>query len=1089
MVVEETKAWDLRLDRGNGRTPANQALHYLDLAARLSEGRVRWGLLTNGRLWRLYWQDAGSRAEHFLEADLPWLLQPEARDSLRSFMLLFGRDAFIQDAEGRSVLLRALDRAREFGEAITEKLSKAVFAEVYPALLAALSEADPAAAPDDPAWVSTLRDASLVLLYRMLFLLYAEDRDLLPKDHPGYAPLSVTGMRRELREAIKHNRTPGEATGWWRRLEALTRAVDTGNDRMGLPPYNGGLFAAGRAPLLDRVALPDRALGPILGGLAFQPTADGPAWINYRDLSVQQLGTIYEALLERAVKAEGRRVVPVEDDTARHTAGIYYTRSDALVRFTLGQAVDPLLAAARSAFDAAWARLEKDRRTDREKCDALRAVDPATAMLRLRVLDPAMGSGHFLVALADHMADAIIAAMGAADEAEEIGYTSPLAAEIGRERAEIEGTARMRGWKLNDNSLNDRQIIRRFVLKRVLHGVDLNPLAVDLAKLSLWLHSFTVGAPLSFLDHHLRVGDSLLGAGPDELRGLVSAESRRRAESKRRKGSQLFLHAPLNEARNAARAMTSIEALADADIAQVHESQTLFGTLEAGVAPLRAFLDAMAARDHLPKLPRAAARARSVAESAWLDGLAGDPVALAAGATPRAITARAIAELAELEALLGALRPISAARRFLHWPVAFPNVWKDLTGSGGFDAVIGNPPYVRQEAITALKPALKARYDAVYDGAADLYVYFFAVALHLLRPGGRFAYVVNNKWLRAGYAEKLRGHLGNAAWLVAVTDFGHAKGFFPGVDAFPSVVCVARPDPAAEPLAEAQIATVPRDLVRLEALAEQVAAERFPLPRAAFTKDAWVLEPPNVRALMDKMRRGGVPLRDYVGGEPLYGIKTGLNEAYVVDQATRDRLVAEDPACEPVLRRFLRGQDIDRWAADWAGLWLILLKSSGDHPWPWAGLDSDAAEACFARTFPSLYRHVLTFKTKLAQREDQGRFWWELRACAYYDVFETNKIIYQDIMWTPSFSIDAENCVLVNTVYMVRSDDFWPLSAANSFANWWRSWRTAQHGKDEALRFFTDFVREIPIPRADDESIDFANVLTSSLGATRLRTH
>ncbi|HEV7268791.1 MAG TPA: Eco57I restriction-modification methylase domain-containing protein [Falsiroseomonas sp.] len=1080
IVVEETKAWELPLDHGQGRTPANQALHYLDLAARLSEGAVRWGLLTNGRLWRLYWQDARSRAEGFLEADLAWLATPAARDTLKTFLLLFRRDAFLPDAEGRSFLLRALDSAREFEERITEALSRAVFEGVYPALLAALSAADPEAAPHDPAWMVELRDAALVLLYRLLFLLYAEDRDLLPAEHRGYAPLSLTGIRRELRQAVEHEREPGAGTAWWRRFAALCGYVDTGNDRMGLPPYNGGLFAAGRAKLLDRLALTDADFAPILRGLSLRETGAGPpAWINYRDLSVQQLGTIYEALLERGVRAEAGRVVPVPDDGARHTAGVYYTRSAALVRFTLGGAVDPLLAAARDAFAARLETLAGDRRPAAQRCADLARFDPAEAMLRLRILDPAMGSGHFLVTLADHMADAILAAMAeAADAAEEIGYVSPLAAGIAQERDEIEGTARTRGWAVKGDFLGDRQIVRRLVLKRVLHGVDLNPLAVELAKLSLWLHSFTVGAPLSFLDHHLRVGDSLLGAGPDELRELVDAAG------KTRKGSALHLAAPLREARSAALSMRGVELLTDADIAQVYQSQQHFADLERGTAPLRAFLDAMNARDFLPKLPKPEAKARAAAESAWLDDVAGDPVALAGGAAPRDVP-----QASAIAGLLATLRPISQARRFLHWPVAFPNIWRDLTGEGGFDAVVGNPPYVRQEAITAIKPALKARYAEVHDGVADLYVYFFAAALRLLRPGGRLAFVVNNKWLRAGYAEALRGRIAGHAWLEAVTDFGHAKAFFPGVDAFPSVVCIRRPDPAEAAPEAVRVAAVPRDLVRPDALAEQVAAAAFPLPRAAFTREAWVLEPPDVRALMAKLSRVGVKLRDYAGAAPYRGVLTGLNEAFVVDQATRDRLVAEDPRSADLLRRFLRGQDIERWASDWAGLWMIVLKSSGDHPWPWAGLAEADAETCFAREYPTLHRHLSAWRDKLRAREDQGRFWWELRSCAYYDQFDRPKLIYQEIQYHPAYALDRAGHYLNNKAFLLAANDPFLLAALNSPLLWWFNWRHLARMKDEALTPQGFRMVEVPIPRPDHASAAQAATLADALAATARARH
>jgi len=207
-------------------------------------------------------------------------------------------------------------------------------------------------------------------------------------------------------------------------------------------------------------------------------------------------------------------------------------------------------------------------------------------------------------------------------------------------------------------------------------------------------------------------------------------------------------------------------------------------------------------------------RERERLTDAWLDGACGDPVELAAGKPARGRDAAA------LQTLLVQARALAAQRRFLHWQPAYPGVWDTWTGPtprGGFDAVIGNPPYVRQEQLAPIKRALKARYTA-YDGVADLYVYFFEQALRLLRPGGRFAFTVTNKWLKAGYAEELRELLAERAWLVSITDFGHSRGFFPGTDVFPSVVCVQRPRPDQDAPEQARVTVVPRDLVRIEML-------------------------------------------------------------------------------------------------------------------------------------------------------------------------------------------------------------------------------------------------------------------------------
>ena len=222
--------------------------------------------------------------------------------------------------------------------------------------------------------------------------------------------------------------------------------------------------------------------------------------------------------------------------------------------------------------------------------------------------------------------------------------------------------------------------------------------------------------------------------------------------------------------------------------------------------------------------------------------------------------------------LVAEARARAAHHRFFHWEIGFPNVWSNLLSpepNGGFDAVIGNPPYVRQELLgEEVKRALKADYSA-YDGMADLYVYFYEQALRLLRPGGRLSYVVTNKWLKAGYAEALRDLFASTGQVEFVADFGHARHFFPDADVFPSVVVVRRPVRGETVQADPQVCVIPRDAVPEKGLSAAVAAATYQLPRAHFTKASWTLEPPDVVALLDKIRRNGVPLAEYAGVKPL----------------------------------------------------------------------------------------------------------------------------------------------------------------------------------------------------------------------------
>ncbi len=312
-----------------------------------------------------------------------------------------------------------------------------------------------------------------------------------------------------------------------------------------------------------------------------------------------------------------------------------------------------------------------------------------------------------------------------------------------------------------------------------------------------------------------------------------------------------------------------------------------------------------------------------------------------------------------------------------------------MFADGGFEVVVGNPPYVRQELLGSLKPYLAHRFRA-YHGVADLYVYFFERGLELLRPGGRLSFVVTNKWLRAGYAEPLRRLLAEHAWLETLVDLGHAKEIFPEADVFPSIVVLAKPQPEAPPPVP-RVSVISRDEVRLDDLGRQVEEGGFDVPRERLGGGPWVLEPAGVEALMAKIRARGVPLLEYAGVKPYYGIKTGLNEAFLVDTATRDRLVAEDGRSAEILKPYLRGQDVRRWRAEWVGLWMILLKSSDDHQWPWSSLAGAEAENAFAASFPALHGHLSGWRERLVERWDQGCFWWELRKCSYYAAFSQAK--------------------------------------------------------------------------------------------------
>ena len=1131
LAVLEAKRWDRSLDRaskGDEGVPATQILQYLSRIDVQTSGQLRLGILTNGQVWRLYWQGALSVAEDFFEIDLAKALGIPGHDltlfdqsdkrvtrdhCLRLFILIFGKPAFLPSDGTRTFHDIARDTGKTWEEKVTKDLSKLVFGNLFPKLVTAIAASDakrPTVIGRD--YLEQVRQSALILLYRLLFVVYAEDRDLLPSSQQPYKDYSLTAMRLE----IARRKAEGKAfssvmANYWPRLVAIFRALSEGDNTLGIPPYNGGLFAKEGSPLLADVQLPDSIVTDIIYGLSHRIEDGEPRYINYRDLSVQQLGSVYERTLEYdlALNSAGE-VIPTSDDTARHESGSYYT-PDSLVMLIIDRTIGPFVEERLANFRAEAAKLTHDGRAKSVRLAMLEIHDPARAILSLKICDPAMGSGHFLVSLVDWLADKVLAAMAEAEQtvtwADNL-YQSPLAGEIAKVRTDIIQHSVENNWPYVDDHLQDRHIVRRMVLKRCVYGVDRNPLAVELAKVALWLHTFTVGAPLSFLDHHLRCGNSLFGA-------WVRPAMDRLVEW----GSPLLMDAPRKKALGAASGMQTIEKLTDADIAEVYQSKNLFEGIESMTSSLNDLLTLVCAVEW--QQPKGKLEKAAVQE--LIKGTFGDPISVATGRTtivvppPPAVTEleRKKRELKKTSHLskhdtgttliswLPDLTDRFSREHYLHWQVAFPGIWRqweDAELEGGFDAVIGNPPYVRQEIIRPLKPGLKRAFPDTYDGSADLYVYFYEQGLKILKPGGRLSYVVTNKWMRAGYAEGLRRAFADKTWIEFVADFGHAKKFFPDADVFPSIIVVRKPTSADAP-SETEVCVIPRDDVPEKELSDAVARGTYRLPRTHFTQSTWALEPPQIVSLLEKLRRNSTPLKDFTGSEPFYGIKTGLNEAFLIDAAQAARLVQHHPELKAFIKPYLRGQDVRRWSSPDAALFMILMKSSGDHPWPWHNAPDEAsAEKILVKTFPELHAHFKKFEEfrdaktgkvrGLRHREDHGRWWWELRPCSYYEEFTREKICIQRIAFHPRFSIDGQARMVNDSAVILPTQTHFLAGVLNQPIAWYYQFKKFPHKKDEALAMDIVALNEFPIPSLSKDRDRFegmvGEIIELTIAAQRL---
>ena len=736
VALLEAKRWLRQLDRSEETTstghrkrrdfgaPSSQMLRYLSRADVMSDRAVKWGILSNGAVWRLYWQDARSRAEEFFEIDLAGLLgvpgvQPEldnyeTRHGLKLFWLIFGRNAFNPqswDSQRRTFHAIALAEARLYEETVSSQLGQRVFTEVFPNLCAALATADLEARKtpkggytDD--YLEELREAALVLLYRLLFVLYAEDRRLLPVMDPRYAPYSLT----DLRDVIAAARDVGKVlsnrvANYWAVLDNLFTLIAEGDDTLGMPAYNGGLFERARSILLARAKVPDAKLAPVIDALSRRVEDILKPRINYRDLSVAHLGGIYERLLEyrleeirieedrfEGIKASSTLTVS-KSGFARKGSGSYYTH-DVLVRLILDEAVGRLTSEHQNAFAALLKKYRKKAQLKPYEWDALEAADPASRFLSLQICDPAMGSGHFLVALVDWLADRVLeAAQDSAVAVNECGFAahmveqgrpwaSPVAGRIADIRRRILQAAKEHGWTVELRQLDDRHIVRRMILKRVVYGVDKNVMAVELAKVGLWLHTFTVGAPLSFLDHHLQCGDSLHGERLETVRAGIRALG------------ALFQEGEMARLEIAAQSLESVAELTDTSVAEAHESKRLAEMADREIAPLRALLGFWRSlRWLVPGWPtNRLDKIKDEATRLALAELFSDRHNLVGVAAAGRIGGRGEAIVAANE-LLERAAQLARREHFFHWQTAFPTVWKN--GVGGFDAVIGNPPWDR----------------------------------------------------------------------------------------------------------------------------------------------------------------------------------------------------------------------------------------------------------------------------------------------------------------------------------------------------------------------------------------------------------
>ncbi len=350
------------------------------------------------------------------------------------------------------------------------------------------------------------------------------------------------------------------------------------------------------------------------------------------------------------------------------------------------------------------------------------------------------------------------------------------------------------------------------------------------------------------------------------------------------------------------------------------------------------------------------------------------------------------------------------------WDLEFAEIMK----GGGFDAVIGNPPYVRQESIADLKEYFKAHYQ-VFHSAADLYSYFIEKGITLLKQKGLFSYIVANKWMRANYGLPLRNYLKRFD-IREIIDFGDLP-VFQTATTYPCIICIRMIPPSNGMVA------VNVDSLDFSDLQEYVLNHQQPVESSDLDDNCWSLENKNIKDLLNKIKSIGQPLGVYVNGKILRGILTGLNKAFVIDAETQKKLIQQDIKSTEFIRPFLAGRDIRRYQTPEPDKYLILIEKG------WTNKNSEGEKRkwqWFQQKYPAIAKYLEPFAIEGEKRYDKGDYWWELRACGYYHEFETPKIIIPAIVKSASYAFDTKGIYSNDKTSIIPTSDLYLLGLLNS---------------------------------------------------------
>ncbi len=704
------------------------------------------------------------------------------------------------------------------------------------------------------------------------------------------------------------------------------------NRLIGDVPYlNGGLFEQDADDKTPGLTISDevfvRMLDDLFYRFNFTVTESTPLDLEVA-VDPEMLGKVFEELV-----------------TGRHESGSYYTPKT-VVAFMCQEALKGHLQTHCPAEDpVAIAQFVEER-------DSGGLHDPERVLEALRgitVCDPACGSGAYLLGMLHELLDLRLALFATRNVDHKTVYQRKLE-----------------------------------MIERNLYGVDIDPFAVNIARLRLWLslaveYDGSQPEPLPNLDYKIEAGDSLIASPPNAIQSLLRKEL----------------------------------------IVQIAGKRVEYLTAHGGTK-------------------------RRLKEE--IDDLRQTITDLTFGG-----------------------KPVTG----FDWAVEFAEV----SLKGGFDVILANPPYVRQELITGIKPVLKNGYGSLYSGTADLYVYFYYRGLDLLKPGGMLVFISSNQWFRANYGKKLRAHIANSAGVVSITDFGDLP-VFTSATAYP-MIFIARKGGKTAATRYTQVPSLAPPYPDVRAVIDR---HGHTLPGDAIHGSDWALADGATVGRLRGMRATGIPLGEYVKEQIYYGVKTGFNTAFVIDGSKRAELIAADPKSAEIIRPLAVGRDIRKWCIDYMDRWLIFTRRGtriDDYPAIQEYLDRWRTEL---EPKPREWPADMTWPG----RKPGSYKWYEIQdEVAYYAAFDQPKIVFPDIAKEPRFALDATRTFFNDTTFLISTNDSYLLGVLNSRAVLDLYAKLSPRIRGGYLRYKRQYVQQIPIPGASPaDRIAIADLVQRCLHAS-----